>query len=56
MNIVAIITGIILIVIAALSVFMSFRCLKYLDYDISVMSATTFICGIVVILAGIFFR
>lgn len=56
MNIVAIIAGVILIVIAALTVFMSFRCLKYLDYDIAVMSATTFICGIVVILAGIFFR
>ena len=56
MDIVAIIVGVVLIAIAALSISASFRCLRYIDYDIAVLSITASMCGIAAILAGILFR
>lgn len=56
MNIVNIIAGTVFITIAVLSVFASFRRLKYLDRDIFVISAAMLMYGVAAILMGILFK
>lgn len=54
MNIVAIITGILLVTIAVGSTSVSFRYLRCLDPDIAFMSIVVLMCGVTAILAGIY--
>lgn len=54
MNIVAIITGILLVTIAVGSTSVSFRYLRYLDPDITFMSIVILMCGVAAIFAGIY--
>ena len=53
-NIVAIITGILLVTIAVGSTSVSFRYLRYLDPDIAFMSIVALMCGVAAIFAGIY--
>ena len=54
MNIVAIITGILLVTIAVGSTSVSLRYLRYLDPDIAFMSIVALMCGVAAIFAGIY--
>ena len=56
MNIVAIVVGILLVIIAVGSTGVSFRYLRCLDYDICFMSIVAFMCGVAAILAGIYLK
>ena len=56
MNIAAIVTGVLLIIIAVGATIVSFHCLRYIDYDVSFMSIVTLICGVAAILAGIYLK
>ena len=56
MNIVAIITGILLVTIAVGSTSVSFRYLRYLDPDITFMSIVALMCGVAAIFAGIYLK
>lgn len=56
MNVVAIVAGILLVIIAVGSTVVSARSLRYLDPDVAFMSITAFICGVAAILTGIYLK
>lgn len=56
MNVVAIVAGILLVIIAVGSTSVSFRYLRCLNYDIAFMSIVALICGVAAILAGIYLK
>lgn len=56
MNVVAIVVGILLVVIAVGSTIVSVHSLRCLDPDVAFMSITAFVCGVVAILAGIYLK
>lgn len=56
MNIVAIVVGILLVIIAVGSTSVSFRYLRCLDPDISFMSIIALMCGVAAIITGIYLK
>ena len=56
MNIIAIVFGILLVTMAVGSIGVSISRLRYLDPDVAFMSIVAFVCGAVVILAGIYLK
>lgn len=56
MNIIAIVVGILLVVIAVGSTIVSISRLRCLDPDVAFMSIVAFVCGAAAILAGIYLK
>ena len=56
MNIVAIVVGVLLIIIAVGATIVSFHYLRCIDYDISFMSIVALMCGVAAILAGVYLK